>query len=428
MQIGPGRSSGGSLLEPLLAVTRDILQAQDLASALASIATSVSSLFGFRYLSIVTADEPGGDLYRRVLIGFDDALIRERLNERIPREDIKIILLPEFEILRNCFYCPAEREFFWKQTIYIGDFNDPPAPRSAPDAWHDRDSLTFVLPDRDGEMMGYLSVDGPHDGLVPTLDTLRQMQLFVNLVGLALGNARAHRSEIERRELLEKSAQIQNHFFGMVSHEVRSPLAAIRGATSLLESHFETMGEERRRELLGVLGNATSRLTTIFEDFLLLSRMDADQVGLHLVTLSPIATIEEAIGQLRSQHPDRAFNLAYLDPIPNAVADEGRLVQVLANLLSNAVKYSFPASPIHVEVKGGAEAVTIAVVNEGPGIKPEDRAKLFTRFGRLSHHDGSTGLGLYICRELVTKMNGTIGFESDPGRLTTFWFTLPRAK
>ncbi len=426
MQIAQGRSASGDLLERLLAITHDILQVQDVAPPLESIAESVSILFGFRYVTIVAADEPGGDLYRRVLLGFDPDVIKTRLGERIARDDIKTILLPEFEVLPNCFYNPAERELFWERSIYIGNSTGHEK-RSSPNAWHERDTLTLVLPDRDGMMLGYLSVDGPIDGLVPSIDTLRQMQLFLNLVGLALGNTRAHRTEIERRELLEENVRLQNEFFSMVSHEVRSPLAAIRGATSLLESHFETMGDERRGELLGVLGSATSRLATIFEDFLLLSRMDAGQLSLRIEPVPPVAMIEESIARIRSEHPDRAFNIAYLDPVPQILADEGRLVQVLANLLSNAVKYSYPNSPVHIDIKPNGEDIAIAVVNEGVGVPESDREKLFKRFGRLSQDNGSTGLGLYICRELVSKMNGSIGFESEPGKRTSFWFALPRA-
>jgi signal transduction histidine kinase len=427
MHLAQGRSASGDLLEHLLAITHDILQAQDITPPLESIAESVARLFGWRYVTIVAADEPGGDLYRRVLFGFQNQVILERLGERIAREDIKMLLLPEFEVLPNCFYNPAEREVFWARAIYQGD-SSRHEPRTAPDAWHERDSLTLVLPDRDGGMLGYLSADGPIDGKVPSLDTLRQMQLFVNLVGLALANARAHQTEIERRQILEENVQLQNEFFGMVSHEVRSPLAAIRGAMSLLEAHWETMGDERREELLNVLGSATTRLATIFEDFLLLSRMDAGQLALRITSVPPVPVIEESIARLRSEHPDRSFNVAYLDPIPDVRADEGRFVQILANLLSNAVKYSYPNSPIHVDVKPIGEEVSIAVVNEGVGIPDTDTDKLFKRFGRLTYDNGSTGLGLYICRELVTMMNGSIGIESEVGRRTTFWFTLPRAE
>jgi len=425
MQVAHGQAGSGDLLERLLAVTHDILQTQSITTQLESIAASVASLFGWRYVTIVAADEPGGDLYRRVLFGFPKDVVDERLGEHIARSDIKTLLLPEFEVLPNCFYNPAEREVFWARAIYLGDSTGH-EPRTAPDAWHERDSLTLVLPDRDGGMLGYLSADVPIDGKVPTLDILRSMQLFVNLVGLALANARAHQTEIERRKMLEENVRLQNEFFSMVSHEVRSPLAAIRGATSLLETHYETMGAERREELLSVLGSATSRLAAIFEDFLLLSRMDAGQLTLRVTSVPPVAIIEESIARLRSEHPERIFNVAYLDPVSSVLADEGRFVQVLANLLSNAVKYSYPDSPIHVDVKPSGDDMIFSIVNEGVGIPESDGEKLFKRFGRLSHDNGSTGLGLYICRELVTVMGGSIGLDSEPGKRTTFWFSLPR--
>jgi signal transduction histidine kinase len=335
------------------------------------------------------------------------------------------ILPTESEVLPYCFYNPAEREIMWKQSIYTG-YRPLNEPRSAPDAWHERDTLTLVLPDRDGNMLGYLSADAPLDGKVPSIETLRRMQLFVNLVGLALANSRAHHAEIERRRILEENVRMQNEFFSMVSHEVRSPLAAIRGATALLQTHFETLGLERRQELLGVLSSSTARLSSIFEDFLLLSRMEAGHLALRIERVAPVPIIEESLARMRSEHPDRAFNAAYLDPVPYMLADEGRAVQIITNLLSNAVKYSFPESPVLVDVKPSMDHLTIWIVNEGPGIEEGDREKLFQRFGHLSAGDGSTGLGLYICRELVTLMSGTIGFESEPGKRTAFWFTLPR--
>lgn len=416
MRIAQTPTASGDLLERLLAITHDILQARDIIPPLESIAESVSILFGFRYVTIVVADEPGGDLYRRVLLGFGPEINKGRLGERIAREDIKTLLVPEFEVLPHCFYNPAEREV-------------SRSPHQPPDAWHERDSLTLVLPDRDGMMLGYISVDGPIDGKVPTVDTLRQMQLFLNLVGLALASSRVHRAEVARRELLESNARLQNDFFGVVSHEVRSPLAAIGGAASLLEIHYETMGVARRVELLNVLGSATTRLAKIFEDFLLLSRMDAGQLSMHVTRVLPVSIIEESIASMRSEHPGRTFVATYFDPTAGVLADEGRLVQVLANLLSNAVKYSNPDSPIRVDVaSAGDDATMISIVNEGPGVVEADREKLFKRFGRLTEDSDSTGLGLYICRELVTKMNGSIGVDSQPGGRTSFWFTLPRSE
>ena len=133
---------------------------------------------------------------------------------------------------------------------------------------------------------------------------------------------------------------------------------------------------------------------------------------------------------MQSEHPEREFRTFSIAPLPYISADDGRVVQILTNLLSNAAKYSTPNSVIVLELKPHEDRVTFAVKNEGPGVLPTDREMLFTRFGRLSNTDDSfsTGLGLYISAQLCSAMGGTIGCDSIPGRITTFWFSLPRVE
>lgn len=415
----------GRTLQRLFEITQDILQAREIDPALDSIARGLSELYGFRYVSIVASDAPGGEMYRRVITGFSPEMVAGRLGEHIPRRAIAQLLMPEFEVVPHCFYIPAESQHIWSYNIYTGDARYD-SERSSPGAWHEHDSLTLVLADREGAMLGYVSVDSPLDNQVPSHEMLREMQLFVNLVGLALANARAHASEVERRELLEQTSRSQNEFFSVVSHEVRSPLAAIRGGTALLDQHFDSLTPERRGELLGVLTTSTARLSAIFEDFLLLSRMDAGKLTLRFEPVDPVAVVEESVARMESEHPDREFRTLYLQPLPRVHADEGRVVQILTNLLSNAAKYSTPESVVAVELKTLDDRVSFAVKNEGPGVPESEREKIFTRFGRVSTESSSTGLGLYICSELTALMGGTIGYESEPNKVTTFWFALPR--
>jgi signal transduction histidine kinase len=146
-------------------------------------------------------------------------------------------------------------------------------------------------------------------------------------------------------------------------------------------------------------------------------------------TIDAIAVVDESVARIESQHPEREFRTLYLAPVPRVFGDEGRVVQVLANMLSNAAKYSTPESVIVVEIRPSGQSVTFSVKNEGPGVPESDRDKLFTRFGRISAEssDASIGLGLYICSELVSLMGGSIGYESEPNKVTTFWFSLPLA-
>jgi diguanylate cyclase (GGDEF)-like protein len=191
-------------LARLLAVTQDILEADDLDLGLRSIGTAVRDLFRFKYVTIVAAEDSTAPMQRRVMLGWDEETTRGRIGERVGREEIMAVLGDEFEVFDSCYFIPAESEAKWSRSIYAGD-QPIDAPREAPERWHPRDALTLVLRDRVGGMLGYMSVDGPLDGAIPSRETLRSMQLFVNLVGLALANARAHASELEQRRLLEAS-------------------------------------------------------------------------------------------------------------------------------------------------------------------------------------------------------------------------------
>ncbi|MHB8177864.1 MAG: sensor histidine kinase [Vulcanimicrobiaceae bacterium] len=412
-----------SLLERLLALTHVVLQAPELDDALEAIARIVAEVFGFRYLTIVAADLPSGELHRRVLFGWPAEIVAQRLGEHVPREAIIAVLAPEFETLPHCFYIPAEHNVFWERSIYTGDLPHD-APRSDPQAWHERDTLAFVLPDPDGRMLGYLSLDGPLDGRIPSIATLRRMQLFVSLIGLALANARAHHAEVERRQFIEHDAQRQSEFFTMVSHEVRSPLAAIRGAAALLQGGDDTLLAERRAEILTLLASSAERLSRIFDDILLLSRVEGGGLQLHVRAVDTDAIIAESLGRARSEHPECRFERHTPETLPRVRADAGRVVQILCNLLSNAAKYSDPQTPIVLEVTREGDELQFRLSNQGPGIAPEDRAKLFTRFGRLGDKDDAVGLGLYISSQLVALMHGRIDCESLPNGQTTFWFTL----
>jgi diguanylate cyclase (GGDEF)-like protein len=184
------RRVGERRLESVLAITRDILRAPDLDFALESIAAGVAEMFGFRFVTIVIAEDDSDVMQRRVLHGFAAETIIERKNEEVSRADMLALLDNRFESAENCYYLPAEAEADWAHSIYTGTFPRD-APRATPQSWHERDSLCLVLRDENGSMMGYMSPDAPLDGCIPDPGEIHAMELFVNLMGLALAKARA---------------------------------------------------------------------------------------------------------------------------------------------------------------------------------------------------------------------------------------------
>ena len=181
---------GERRLESVLAITRDILRAPDLDFALESIARGVADVFGFRFVTIVIAEDESDVMLRRVMHGFAPEITIARKNEEVSRADMIALLDKRFESAENCFYLPAEAEADWDRSIYTGTLPRD-APRDTPESWHERDSLCLVLRDEQGTMIGYLSPDGPLDGCIPDPGDIRAMELFVNLMGLALAKARA---------------------------------------------------------------------------------------------------------------------------------------------------------------------------------------------------------------------------------------------
>jgi diguanylate cyclase (GGDEF)-like protein len=185
-----GRPGSATELERLFEITRDVLDAPTLDAALTSLARGVQELFGWRFVSMVAAEEPNGELRRRVMLGYSDETIKEHLHENIDREAFSAMLEHAVRFFDDCYFFPAERDMEWERSIYTG-FNPNETKRQYPNQWQERDALVLTLHDRDGIMIGYMSPDGPLNGEIPTVQTLRAMQVFVNLMGLALVNARS---------------------------------------------------------------------------------------------------------------------------------------------------------------------------------------------------------------------------------------------
>lgn len=216
--------------------------------------------------------------------------------------------------------------------------------------------------------------------------------------------------------------------FLAVSHEMRAPLSAIRTTSDLLRVYCDILSRKRRDELFDVINSATSRLSSIVEDILLVSRLDGARVTVRLEAVDAGEAARAALSRVQSDFERSTFCAVLPAGRITVRADAARIVQVLVNLLSNAAKYSFAGSPIVLRADDHGNRVRFSIENEGPGIHPADRATIFTRFGLAERRDGSSmGVGLYISRRLVQLMEGHMGYESVCGKKTVFWFDLSRA-
>jgi len=235
-----------------------------------------------------------------------------------------------------------------------------------------------------------------------------------------------HEREIDR---------MKSGFVSMVSHELRTPLTSIKGYVDLILTD-ETVGEltELQREFLGIVRNNARRLVSLVNDLLDLSHMESGKIELHRKPLDITLLIRELLPSFQPGWDARrqTFTLHLPEQAPIALGDANRVKQILSNLLSNAHKYTPEGGHIDLSVEAAETVVRIAVTDSGIGLSIEEQAQLFTHFYRahnaLTATIGGTGLGLTICRSLVEMQGGEMQVSSEPGRGSTFRFTLPLAQ
>ena len=256
----------------------------------------------------------------------------------------------------------------------------------------------------------------------------REVWLSIGAVGFDEGTVFAFRDLTEERGL----DQLKADFVSTVSHELRTPLAAIYGASrTLLRGDIE-LPDEQRGTLLDVIGNEADRLARTVNDILWASRLDSGTLRLDLESCDPRTLVREVVDAARTHLPER-IKLAVREPepLPRLSCDADKVRQVLTNLIENAAKYSPDGGVVEARTERHGNAVRFSVRDEGLGIPVAEQRRIFEKFYRvdpnLSRGIGGTGLGLYICRELVRRMDGHIWVESSEGEGSTFAFELPLA-
>lgn len=235
------------------------------------------------------------------------------------------------------------------------------------------------------------------------------------------------------RDITERRAidRMQKEFISTVSHELRTPLTSIRGALGLLSGGAVGRLAPRAQELVDIAMNNAGRLIRLINDILDIERIESGRLDLWLEPLELGELLEETVRTQQGYAREHQVRFEIIRPVPRlrVNADADRLGQVLMNLLSNAAKFSPPGEVVHIVLCEQGDMARVEITDHGPGIPEEFRPRIFTRFAQADGSDsrakGGTGLGLAISKALVERMHGRIGFDSEPGRRTTFYVELP---
>jgi two-component system, sensor histidine kinase and response regulator len=222
-------------------------------------------------------------------------------------------------------------------------------------------------------------------------------------------------------EQLSRANADKNKFLGMAAHDLRNPLASIRGLAEFLSDGTVGALTPDQRELVNLIHQASQSMVTLVNDLLDVATIESGELRLHPAPASLADLIEKSVtlNALESARKNTRIIFAQRSVAPLIAVDDDKIRQVINNLLSNAVKYSPPGSTIRVslEVKDDGTQI-ICVRDQGPGIPENERDRLFKDFGRLSAlptgGEKSTGLGLAICRKIVEAHHGAIVAENHP--------------
>jgi two-component system phosphate regulon sensor histidine kinase PhoR len=256
----------------------------------------------------------------------------------------------------------------------------------------------------------------------------RELWLSFSAVRFDEGTVYAFRDLTEERVL----EQMRSDFVATVSHELRTPLAAIYGAAMTLRRKDLELSPEMHDRLLQVVADEADRLAQIVNDVLLASHLDSGQLQLQIEQVDATKVTESVVEAAKTHLPEGVtISMQASKRLPAVAADAQQLRQVLVNLVENAVKYSPDGGPVEVHVSKAPRGIRWAVTDEGLGIPVAERRRIFEKFYRLdpqmTRGIGGTGLGLYICHELVRRLDGRIWVEANNGKGSTFLVELPAA-
>ena len=267
---------------------------------------------------------------------------------------------------------------------------------------------------------------------------LRMLEGVADLAGLAIGNAERLRMELARTSELQAHAdrmaeleRVKSDFLKVASHELRGPLAILKGYFSMLSDGSLRLDGPATAKVFGVITGKLQEVGNLVELMLETARLEDSRLQLRLERQDLAEVLNEAVERIRPLAGQRELVIDGGSESVPVLADRDRLLSILTNLMDNAIKYSPDGGPVEVVVAVRDEMAQVTVRDRGLGIAEADMPRLFTRFGRIvtseNSHIPGTGLGLYFARELARLLGGDITAASEEGVGSSFMVSLPMA-
>ena len=256
-------------------------------------------------------------------------------------------------------------------------------------------------------------------------DHIKMASIAAELLSMVFERATWKETHAELRDL-KRQMQLQEDFVSTISHELRTPLGFIKGYSTSLLREDTSWDQDTQREFLTIIDEEADRLALLIENVLESARLQSKTLPLRFQPLRLDAVIRDVVLRIRSRYKDLDVSMDF-QSAPSIHGDGVRLAQVFENLFTNAIKYA-PKAPILIVLKQVEKRLIISFTDRGPGIPTESLPLIFERFYRVRSNEKTitgTGLGLYICKQIIQAHRGKIWAESNPGQGTTFFIELP---
>lgn len=220
-------------------------------------------------------------------------------------------------------------------------------------------------------------------------------------------------------------------FISTVSHELRTPLTSIRGFSQTMLASWDKLDDESKKKFIKIIEEQSNRLIHLVENMLSVTKLqNSNKIVYNEMNIK--MPVEQIISVVKSQYPNQKFEFNYENHLPNIFVDRDKFQQIMTNLIENSAKYSSGDNVTRIDTSVLDNSVRIRISNVGIGIEASDYDKIFTKFSRidnpLTRKVQGSGLGLYITKSLVEKMDGKISVESNPkndgSNLATITFTV----
>jgi PAS domain S-box-containing protein len=235
-------------------------------------------------------------------------------------------------------------------------------------------------------------------------------------------------TDITERKKLDR---MKDEFVSMVSHELRTPLTSIKGSLGLVVGGALGALPNKAKEMVDIAHRNAERLINLVNDILDIEKLESGRIEFQIQSLDLSDLVREAVETNKGFAEEHGVKFVFADFAPKVVVrgDSNRLTQVVANLLSNGAKFSPENGEVEISVVSQYGVATVSVSDHGPGIPEDFREKIFERFSQAdasnTRKKGGTGLGLSITKSIIESHGGAIGFDSEVGVGSTFFFTLP---